>query len=332
MARSPLSNRYLFVAFVACWSSFAQGATTALTLRWDAPPDCPTAAEIEATLSRLVAPREAVSSQLVAEATTELDQDGRYHLTLHTSQAGEQGERSFTGQSCRIVSDAAIVTIALCLDPRVELANIHVSNVPELQSRTNALVPSTTVIAPQQTQSARRDAARVTLRKASFAWSVKPQPPMQLLAQTLVGWQWGMLPESTGEVGVSVGVRRSRVSGYLQLAMSPSSATAASSIKSDAGGTFSLFSTQLSGCVALVDRPLQVSPCVGVAWNYVRARGTEVEPSRDGHLYWPSPLAGLWLSYRLSELVAVVLGAEGFVPLRQPEAYLFENESIFKPN
>jgi hypothetical protein len=90
-------------------------------LRWQAPVDCPSGAEIEAEVLRLVMPKRSLADKLLASAKVESDDSGRYRLTLHTTQAGVEGERNIEGQTCRAVSDAAIVTLALSLDPNLEL-------------------------------------------------------------------------------------------------------------------------------------------------------------------------------------------------------------------
>ncbi len=310
------------IATCLLWQSIAQGEPSPLLLRWQAPADCPTGAEIEREVLHLVLPKQVFAIRLVANARAELDETGRYHLILYTSQAGVEGERSFTGQTCRAVSDAAIVTLALSLDPNLKLPKDFGS----ARLPAEPIEPTPVKAKPTAIES------KVSLRPIAVTpWSVQA-PVTQVLARSIVGWRWGSLPESSGELGVGLGLRRGRASAYLALSFSPTSSTAYSRELSTAGGKFAMQAGALAGCGAILDGSLRVAPCLGMTMTRVTGKGIGIEPTHDGTLYWPSAMAALESSYALGKRVGLYASFTGLLALHRPYAYLAELDTIFQPD
>ncbi len=95
--------------------------SAALELDWRAPAGCPEARAVRAEVLRLARLDSSPPSQL--RATAEIRTDGQnWQLTLTTELAGISGERTLTASSCRALSDAATLTLALILNPDVERA------------------------------------------------------------------------------------------------------------------------------------------------------------------------------------------------------------------
>ena len=86
------------------------------SLDWAAPPGCPTG---EAVYARIAAAIGAVEGPtLQARAEIEQHGDGTFGLTLALSRRGEpEGTRTLQGPTCEAVSDAAILIVAIAIDP-----------------------------------------------------------------------------------------------------------------------------------------------------------------------------------------------------------------------
>lgn len=96
-------------------------AKSALDLDWRAPAGCPEARAVRAEVLRLARLDSSRPSQLRARA--EIRGDGQtWQLTLSTELDGISGERTLSASSCRALSDAATLTLALILNPDVETA------------------------------------------------------------------------------------------------------------------------------------------------------------------------------------------------------------------
>jgi hypothetical protein len=93
----------------------------AFELDWRAPSGCPEARAVRAEVLRLARIDTSPRSQL--RATAEIRTDGQtWELTLSTELDGISGERTLTANTCRALSDAATLTLALILNPDVETA------------------------------------------------------------------------------------------------------------------------------------------------------------------------------------------------------------------
>lgn len=335
----------VLLATVIAWPIAVQAET--LTLAWNAPAPCPNADEVRREVLRLVAPRTQFSSPISATARTEVDAQGQYVLKLETTQAGVDGERVFSGKTCRAVADAAIVTMALSLDPNIEIPkNFGNTGSKEISAEardpgspmgsfaTSATDGSKTAsplpVAGRQMQSA------VALHASTDPPAVvvipsRPRGKIEGYLRSLVGWRWGSLPDGAGELGLSFGLRHARLSSQLTLAISPSVRSAYSHATPNAGGAFAMQTGELLVCWAVIAGSWNVSPCLGLALTHLTAEGLGVKPIRDGQLYWTSPEVAVQGSYRATRSVALYLGVAGYAPLARPAAYLGESDRIFRP-
>lgn len=96
----------------------------ALELRWDAPPGCPPASAVRTAVQALAKLDHGGSGRLRASGVIRRDA-GSWQLELTTEHAGISGERRLSARSCRALTDAATLTLALILNPDVELPASH---------------------------------------------------------------------------------------------------------------------------------------------------------------------------------------------------------------
>lgn len=97
---------------VMCASVRSLAAVPGLTLEWAAPPGCPTGAQVEAAVERQLSGASAEPPITVTGRVAVTD--ARWQVALRNSLGGE---RTLTGSSCRAVSEAAVVVVALMIDP-----------------------------------------------------------------------------------------------------------------------------------------------------------------------------------------------------------------------
>jgi hypothetical protein len=104
------------IRWLALLTIFVPSRAMAFELSWEAPAGCPAAAEIEANVARIVGLRE---KRPVTVRALAREVDGGWRLDLHTRTNDEEGERELRGASCAEVASAAVVVIALTIDPEV---------------------------------------------------------------------------------------------------------------------------------------------------------------------------------------------------------------------
>ena len=75
-----------------------------LDLTWDAPPECPSYAEVVTELERItrVKPGRDITS-VRAQAQIERTPNGRYRLRLRTEREGQTGETDLDAASCPVL-------------------------------------------------------------------------------------------------------------------------------------------------------------------------------------------------------------------------------------
>lgn len=95
-----------------CFSPGALAAVPGLTLTWSAPPGCPTARQVEEAVERQLSGATAEPPITVTGRVSSAD--GRWQVELRNSLGGE---RTLTGSTCSTVSSAAVVVVALMIDP-----------------------------------------------------------------------------------------------------------------------------------------------------------------------------------------------------------------------
>jgi hypothetical protein len=93
--------------------------TSAFTLDWSAPPDCPDAEQVRSEVRRFLGSQSASADDKHVEASATVRYDGSsWRVDLVTEIARWKGSRTFFGESCRSVASAAALMVALTVNPR----------------------------------------------------------------------------------------------------------------------------------------------------------------------------------------------------------------------
>ena len=105
------------------WTRVAlgQAGETPLDLSWDAPAECRDAAAVRADVARLAGAGSRRAQRLKARVRLTKISASTWTLAMVTELEGISGERTLTASSCGAVTDAAVLTMALILNPEVEI-------------------------------------------------------------------------------------------------------------------------------------------------------------------------------------------------------------------
>ncbi|MBN1605551.1 MAG: hypothetical protein JW940_02905 [Polyangiaceae bacterium] len=268
----------------------------------EAPSECPDARALRDQVARLASVDAGTSGRLVARVTIETIGHGRWSLTMQTEQNGRQGERALDGPSCRAVTDAAALTLALMLNP-------------EAHQPSEAATPPTGRPATIQ----RRPPPRLLPRPASKHLVVG--------GTAQVGLHVGALPRPGPDISLGIAAGVGRASLWLLGSYAPEQEKL---VQPDRGGQLWMLAGAALGCWQPVRGTPSVGPCLGASFNWIRGQGIVRHP-RSGTVYWVSPTAGILADLPLGSWMAVRAVALGQLPLARPMAYLERIGSVHRP-
>ncbi len=110
--------RRLLSALIAlsptAWTAHADASTRGLELTWDAPAECPRAADVERALAESLGDRDRADAVVVHGSAKRVGDSVR--VELDTVRGDSRGRRTLLAENCRLATDAAIVSLALMLD------------------------------------------------------------------------------------------------------------------------------------------------------------------------------------------------------------------------
>jgi hypothetical protein len=237
--------------------------------------------------------------RLSAEVSIGVARDGRWSLTMRTEQSGIRGERTIEGSSCRAVTDAAALTLALMLNPETQ-------------------PPASAAPAAEHTERPPTMAPRRAARGLALAGAAD------------VGLQVGALPHPGPEfsLGAMLGVGRS--SFWLLGSFAPRQTEFVAGDRTRGGRLWMATATAL-GCWSVTRSEPTFGPCLGAAFNLIEGHGLGVSDARHGAVYWVSPTAGLSVDLPVTSWVAVHAAALGQLPLSRPRTYLEEVGEVSRP-
>ena len=292
--------------------------TEPLTLDWSGPPECPDRATVHREVLRL-AQLTAVSLHHVAATARVQRQGARYHLSLKAELDGVSGQREFEGQSCDSVADAAVLTLALMLNPDAQIDRVAppAASEPAPPARVEPVLVHE---APPPPVAASPDSAA----SDSSPW------PTHVAGGVMGGLRTGVLPD----VGVELGVGARVLTGPLSLmlaasAMPPQSAPAPESL--DARAELWLLSLgALAGWHTRFE-PFGFGMSAGVDWTRASGRGDGVSEPEQAHIHWLSAQFGGTAMLAVTEHVDLGTGVFGLVPLARPAFTFEEIGTVYRP-
>ncbi len=287
----------------------AEQSAGLVELDWQLPAECPGRAEVEREVLRLVGTSPPGGRRLGVHATIVRPSRDRWTLTLRTLLDGVPGERVLSGRSCRAVTDAAVLTLALTLNPDLML--------PSPPPPEEAVTPPALA--------SRAKARRVVTTGAS------EQVGPRWFARTLVGVRVGTLPDPDPELGLGVGLALGRVVAWLVPSYAPPEEVVTPA-KRGAGASLWMQSTAVLGCYSWTGDPVDIAPCAGLELTRVQGKGYGVShPRAGGVVYWLSPALGVAANVRLERRLRLRLEAIGLAAVRRPTASLEPWGDVYRP-
>jgi hypothetical protein len=309
----------------------ASPALAELELRWNAPATCPSRSEVLERIERLAGSAIDQTDGLSLEGTIE-QADGRYRLTLLVRSDGDVRRRVIESEKCADLAGAAAVTVALLLG--VDMSSIEQAT-DGAQGGTSGAGGAGAGTAGtggenQNSPDGRKQAGGTSGQSAEP--EPKPVPPPDtskssstgggaafILRAPILAADLGPLPHPAFGVGLGAGMRydawRIILAGRYSLKQTVDAP--------DSGGAFgaelSRLTGELSACYGFRLERFEVAPCVGLALEYLNARGfgEEVTPSSERTI-WPAPSAGGVAHWYALESLALFVGITGYVEVSRP--------------
>ena len=295
-----------------CQAQAAQAATPPpeLRLTWEAPDECPPAAEVEAQFDRLLGGPGRVPSAKRVEATATVRRaaGGAWSLRLDTTVDDAVGHRDLEGDSCWAVANATALVLALTIDPNAA-ARALPTPPPE---------PSPPPSAPAS--------------EASVAVAARPaeEAPLQPFLRVFGGAVVALLPAPTPLAGLAAGIRRTWFDVELSTLASLESRAQAPE-RPGAGGYFRVLAFGVRGCAraTTVDSPIALRLCAGGEVERIDARGYGVELPGTGGATLVAALGAAVASLRLASRVDIAFELIGTARPYHPEFVLTRVGNVF---
>ncbi len=277
-----------------------------LVLDWAAPVGCPTASEVESEVEHLVGTTFPSERRLWVRANLVEIAAHRWTLTLQTRVDNESGERVLSGNSCRAVADAAVLTLALTLNPALKLPESDASDAapPNLQPAVQGLSE------PIVNASPAFDNAHASLHG---------------YARVLLGLHAGAA-DLAGEAGLGVGIGYGQLQNWFLATLSPE-ADVASGVKSNAGARYWQGSLVDLVCYSLGGESIAVEPCLGLEGSRLQGSGRGFDQTNHASIAWFSAVAGAGLALKFGQNWVARVDGYGLLPLKRPYAYVTSSQT-----
>ena len=304
----PLCHK--IILGLALLTASAQARSSPLVLDWQAPADCPTSSDVQRDVMRLVGANVSAGQVLFVRAVVTADAARHFTLTLQTRANQETGERKLTGESCRAVTEAGVLTLALTLNPGLKL--------PE---------------------AAPTDATSNTRESSSSRSQVADADPRRLASddthgyvQLLVGMRALAAPDVAGEVGLAFGISYGSLQNWSTATLSPP-ADAQSDVKPGAGANYWRGSLSDRVCISFGNESFATAPCLGLDASRIQGQGYGFDQNRSASFAWVSAVFGASLAWKLRRGWQARLDGYGLVPLARPYGFVASNgsERLLRP-
>lgn len=261
--------RVWWVTFFACAACVhVARAEPELALTWPVIEGCPQPAWIERRVGeRLGRPLDDRAARSLHASAAIIPQGGGLTLALHVKQGEREGVRAISGASCDELAEAAVLVIALAIDPNAlaraepepdlatSVAELPTARAPTPQEIKPSAAPTPP---PQAAKSPRVNEPALRFRgHAGLALDAGSLPTVGLGPLAAIGYQWGRY--------------RAEITG---LWLAP---------RASSGGqgrvTVSVWAIAPTGCIDLVGRRAVLSTCAAVELGQAVGRGQQLEAS-----------------------------------------------------
>jgi len=271
-------------------------------LEWRAPPGCPDEAWARTAIDAYLGQRAHESFKPIAvRVEITAAPGGRWRAALSVG-GGANGSRTFEGATCSRVGDAAVLIVALMLDPVEVVAQME----PRVEAPRGA-----PPVAEEPRVVERPDATRIELAVQAAGDA-------------------GSLPEPTLGAGLGAGLRSGRLSMELDLlAWVPRRAFGGPTPSS--GGEIRLYTASLRGCWgSMRGLGLVLAPCARAEGGISSGTGFGIAEPASSQNFWGAAFLGFLIRQASVQRLGAWLAIEGGVPFARPNYVIEEFGTVFR--
>src|SRR5450631_8914 len=252
-----------------------------LVVIWQAPPECPTAAHVQAEVEGNLAHSAARPVPVLALVSVRAPTGGRWQASLLFQAGYTRAERRFEAESCEAIASAAALIIALWANGGPDALPVdQASDKPRIAPGVD----------PDRTRF-------VLMLNGILDWGTMPDPP------------GGGMEAAGGPIWTVPGWRLRALAG---LSFFPNRRTPLTVGIDQAD--FQLFNLSGRGCLTITRDRFELGPCAGVELAIMHGSGTTLQDSTQ---LWLSLLGSALASWSISPAVAVFGRVEVVVPTTQ---------------
>jgi hypothetical protein len=306
----------------------ASTARAQVELYWSAPATCPQESDVRARIQALAGASLAKAERLRAEGTIAREGE-RFRLTLRVFDANDVRERVIESDSCADLSGAAAVALTLLLgEKQVEQPDGAAGRAGAGGAGGDGSKASSAGSAgldsprgnPENRPAEAEDASDVAddepaANAGERAWHV-------LLRAPVVALDVGPLPSPAPNFGLSAGMKFSEwrvlIGAHVSLGQRITSPD-----EPDIGADLERRTAWLSACRGFGSARFELSPCLVLALEDVRARGfgMDVVPESPRAVFL-APGVGATAHLHIADFLSVFAGASGQIELARPRVVI----------
>jgi hypothetical protein len=313
---SPLASLMTLVAVLFAQQLARASEPQRLNVSWIAPPGCPTLADVQISISRLLGPSSgtSTSTEIVARARASPQDDGRWLGVVETQLGTKSGKRSLYAESCEAVASATALIIALMVDPDAVAAH---------QAEDAGSNQTTTSGNPKNGLGSLEPAAPASTGNSPQVETIgpvtQPRPPIaRFFIGPRIAANSGTLPTIALGAGADIGASFTHGSIETGLLEWTDSRATIAGTQPEAGGTFHLLSWYLAACPTKRSGSFDFGVCGQLSLNWVKGIGFGVSNSYENSFAWLSGGAGLLVRTWLGQRFSVPLRVETSLPFAHP--------------
>jgi len=285
----------------------ALGEAPPLDLTWNAPPGCPSAADVRRQFEQLAkVPADRAPPHLVAEAVVEQNAE-RWHLRLRIVRDGLAGEREVEAASCVSLARAAALELALAAGG---------SFAPDAETPAEPATPANPPVKPERSDA---NAAPPEADRTRAVASAKPAPvvrPLSWWATLDARYSSGPLPGKA--FGTAAGVD-TRYRSWLASARVVAWPGVHEEPVPGLHATFAGVGGSLSICfVGGSSQAFMLAGCAGLQASALRGSSSGGSVSDSAVASWYAALPAIRAKIRLVGDLSIDLGFESAISLTRP--------------
>jgi hypothetical protein len=290
---------------LAATARAASDSTPKLELVWDAPAECPDAAQVRAQVDALLPnDGERAPRSLRAKAQVIRGEAGSWHLVLVLVSERSLDQRELVGDSCQALVDSVAVMLALQLNPTGE------DTPPPAPTAAESLPPPKPVPrAPRQVAARPRARFQVGLSGAADSAAL---PRFALGGHAEAGWA-----SQPWYVGVGAGAWLSQQASLAQ--------------GRSGQGRFGFRTLSLAVCHASWGGSVRLGPCLSAELGQLSAQSSNVNKPGEVQELWLAALGGIAFWAPLGSRLLFTSSLSFVLPLRRPHFVVEGIGEIYQP-